>query len=143
MCLPWLVSVVYGPHNRAAKIDFWGSFEKVASRFSGPWLIMGGFNAVVHSSERVGGRTVDPLAERVMNALDDIGMIELIAYGGDFSWYNGRSRGVIFWKIDHGMANLDWWDLFPNATLSFLPETTSDHKPLVLRTSPREVFIPR
>ncbi|KAL5577574.1 hypothetical protein UlMin_019273 [Ulmus minor] len=143
MRLPWLVSVVYGPHSRAAKIEFWGSFERAASRFSGPWLIMGDFNAVLHSSERVGGRTVDPLAERVMNALDDIGMIELNAANGDFSWYNGRSRRAIFSKIDRGMANSDWWDLFPNASLSFLPETASDHKPLLLHTSPREVFIPR
>ncbi|KAL5555562.1 hypothetical protein UlMin_037798 [Ulmus minor] len=141
--LPWLVSVVYGPHSRAAKIEFWGSFERVASRFSGPWLIMGDFNAVLRSSERVGGRTVDPMAERVMNALDDIGMIELNAAGGDFSWYNGRTRWAIFSKIDRGMANSDWWDLFPNASLSFLPETASDHKPLLLHTSPREVFIRR
>ena len=75
--LPWLVSVVYGPHSRASKMNLWGSIGVIASRFFWPWLIVGDFNAILGSSKRVGGRIVDDLAYMVLNALDDIGMIEL------------------------------------------------------------------
>ena len=60
-----------------AKREFWGSIEIIASRFSGPWLIVGDFNAVLRSFERVEGR--------LMEAVDNLGMIELNASGGKFS----------------------------------------------------------
>ncbi|KAL5562354.1 hypothetical protein UlMin_032101 [Ulmus minor] len=141
--LPWLASVVYGPHNRAAKRNFWTSIGDIASRFVGPWLIIGDYNIVLRSSERIGGRNVDDSANMVLNALDDMGMIELQASGGIFSWQNRHDRGVIYSKIDRGMANAEWWAMFPNASLSFLLETTFDHRPLILRTHLREPFIGR
>ncbi|KAL5563108.1 hypothetical protein UlMin_032855 [Ulmus minor] len=104
---------------------------------------MGDFNVVLRSSKRIGGRTVDYMAKKLMNALDDIGMIELQASGGDFSWYNGRERGAIYSKIDRGVANSDWWGMFPDTSLSFLPETTSDHKSFILRTFQRKPYARR
>ena len=48
--LPWLILGVYGPHNKAAKMNFWGLIGVIASRFRGPCLILGDFNDVLHSS---------------------------------------------------------------------------------------------
>ncbi|KAL5539435.1 hypothetical protein UlMin_043986 [Ulmus minor] len=137
----WLVSVIYGPHNRRNKMEFWGSLWDIASHFDGPWLVIGDFNTVLRSFERVGGRDRDPVADYVLEAMDNLGMIELNISGGDFSWRNRREVRPIHSKIDRGLANVDWWSLFPNASLCYLPETMSDHKPLLLYTSPQEPLI--
>ncbi|KAL5550973.1 hypothetical protein UlMin_001149 [Ulmus minor] len=138
---PWLLLVIYDPHINYAKTEFWGSLERIASRFSKPWLLMGDFNVELRSSKRIGGRRTNNMAEVVMNALDDVGMIELQAFGGEFSWYNGRVNGAIYSKIDRGMANTEWWCLFPNASLRYLSETNFDRKPLILRTSICEPYV--
>ncbi|KAL5560653.1 hypothetical protein UlMin_036864 [Ulmus minor] len=138
--MSWLLSVTYGPHNRRSKLEFWGSLRVMASRFDGPWLVIGDFNAVLCSSERVGGRVRDPLANYVLEAMDNLGMIELNISRREFSWRNRREVRHIHSKIDRGLANVDWWSLFPEASLCYLPETVSDHKPLLLHTSPQDPF---
>ena len=42
----------------------------------------------------------------VLNALDDIGMIEWQALGGPFYRNNRRDVGVIYSKIDRGLLTL-------------------------------------
>ena len=84
--MPWLISIIYGPHRHASKIEFWESIGDIASRFTRPWLIIGDFNVVLHSNEGVGERLCDPMANVVFNLLKDMGMIELYAADGVFSW---------------------------------------------------------
>ena len=91
----------------------------ITSRFIGLWLLIGNFNSLIHSSERVGGRVVDNMADIVLNALDDIGVIKLQASGRVFSWNNRREVGRIHSKIDRAFAKSDWWAVFPNAYRSY------------------------
>ncbi|KAL5568624.1 hypothetical protein UlMin_025199 [Ulmus minor] len=141
--MPWLISAIYGSHRRTSKIEFWEFIGDIALRFTRPWLIIGDFNAVLHSNGRMGGRVCDPIVDMMFNLLSDLGIIEIYVAGGVFSWQNNRVNGAIYSKIDRGMANAEWWLFFLDAYLCLLPKTTSNHKPLVLRTSPREPFTRR
>ena len=75
---------------------------------------------------------MDLIAKVVLQAVDYLGMIELNVSRYEFCWSNRRDGGKIYSKIYRGVANADWWALFPDASLNFMPETTSNHKPLLL-----------
>ena len=47
---------------------------------------------VLRSSESFRARIVDPLASLVLNALDNLGMIEIQDAGVKFSWVNVKMR---------------------------------------------------
>ena len=81
----WLVSVVYDLHSKATKREFWGCTSSIASRFTSSWLLMGDFNAILRNYEWLVGRARDNMADVVLNALDDIGMKELLASGAELS----------------------------------------------------------
>ncbi|KAF9595482.1 hypothetical protein IFM89_000400 [Coptis chinensis] len=56
----WYVSFIYGDpmaHKRRVVWDYLRAFKRV---FSGPWLILGDFNAVVCSAEKEGGNPIPP-----------------------------------------------------------------------------------
>jgi hypothetical protein len=43
---PWIMSCIYGPHDRGDRMAFWDSFESFGSLFEAPWLCIGDFNGV-------------------------------------------------------------------------------------------------
>ena len=46
-------------------------------------------------------------------------------------------------RIDRGVANEDWWRIFPNAKLQLLPQTSSNHHPQVLSCFGQNVYAKR
>lgn len=61
--------------------------------------------------------------------------------GEFFTWE--KSRGTERWiqeRLDMGLANKDWRDLFPSAVVNVMEVSTSDHLPLYL-TLNRKVYM--
>ncbi|KAL5551835.1 hypothetical protein UlMin_002011 [Ulmus minor] len=117
--IPWRLSAIYGPPNYSAKRAFWSSLSNEADRFPGAWLLLGDFNGICNRQDRSSNRRLD---------------------GGSRTMY-GRQR--VNSRIDRGVANEDWWRLFPNAMLQFLPQTSSDHHPQVLSCFGQNVYAKR
>ncbi|GMJ10110.1 hypothetical protein like AT1G43760 [Hibiscus trionum] len=66
-------------------------------------------------------------------ALDDIGF-----NGPWFTWEKGQSQASnMRVRLDRGVANNEWWNLFPDFNLYHLPHSFSDQRPLLLHTNPR------
>lgn len=66
--------------------------------------------------------------------LDTCGMIDLGFEGPAYTWCNKRG-GVarIQERLDRAMANSEWRQQFPEATVSHLPRTYLDHCPLLIQ----------
>ena len=63
-------------------------------------------------------------------ALDDCNLLDT-GYNGDiFTWQRGKIRE----RLDQGVSNALWNDLFPNARLVNGEMTKSDHRPLIIET---------
>lgn len=63
-------------------------------------------------------------------------LVQLNPSGACYTWSNGPpGRGSIFKRLDRGLVNQNWMDIFPDAKLSHLPRLSSDHNPL-LNTMP-------
>lgn len=72
-------------------------------------------------------------------------LIDLGFKGRRFIWTNGRHNGAnILERIDRVMANYNWLNLFPEAMVTHLPRTHSDHCPIKLelqyRPLPRKKY---
>lgn len=53
--------------------------------------------------------------------------------GNPYTWTNDRGgNGLNIEELDRGLANGDWWELFPRATGKRLARLVSDHAPLLL-----------
>ncbi|XP_035543586.1 uncharacterized protein LOC118347673 [Juglans regia] len=61
------------------------------------------------------------------------GLIDLSAQGSNFSWCNGQSGLARAWaKLDRVLLDANLLSLFPTASCSYLPMTTSDHCPMLV-----------
>lgn len=65
--------------------------------------------------------------------IEDCGLVDHGFYGPKYTWSNGRGLCSIVWKrLDRGLANDQWLEMFPAATVSHLASTGLDHNPLLL-----------
>ncbi|KAL5581946.1 hypothetical protein UlMin_014388 [Ulmus minor] len=141
---PWLLSTIYGPIRSREKRLFWNSIHSEMDRFNGSWLIMGDFNGVLYREDRHGGREETSSSVHMINAVDNLGLVELPSQGLKYSWTNGRIAGhEIRAKLDRAVANSDWWQLFPNAEMKILPRNSSDHSPILLNSEGCSSFVRR
>ncbi|MBA0737291.1 hypothetical protein Gogos_010761 [Gossypium gossypioides] len=68
--------------------------------------------------------------------LSDCSLINLGYYGQWFTWKNGRTQtNNIRERLDRGIANTDWWNLFQNYKMYHLTHSFSDHCPPFLNSN--------
>ena len=104
--------------------------------------MLGDFNGVLSSLDRHGGREDTASSVYMINALDNLGLLELPSQGLKYTWSNGRDDdSVIRAKLDWGVANADWGDLFPNADVKILPNVASNHSPIILNSDGGSSFL--
>jgi hypothetical protein len=94
-----------------------------------PWLVLGDFNEILFNYEKEGGR---PRSQRAMQDFDDSLKdceLEDMRYVGDlFTWIRGKFRE----RLDRGVVNDQWNNLFSFASLINSELTRSDHRPLLV-----------
>ncbi|KAL5543031.1 hypothetical protein UlMin_010741 [Ulmus minor] len=141
---PWLLFAVYEPVRSAEKRVFWENLHMSVDRFSGGWLVLGDFNGVLYQSNRHGGRESASSSVHMIKALDYSGLVEIPSTRLKYTWSNGRIDDlVIRAKLDRGVANSEWWDLFPNADIKIHPSLSSNHSPILLNSNGNANFIQR
>jgi hypothetical protein len=100
--------------------------------------MLGDFNDILSCDEKWGGNR--PSNSRMLefrNCLNACSMIDLGFSGPRFTWSNCHDVSyLIMERLDRALANLDWRILFPEATVSHLTRTHSDHCPLLLTLCP-------
>jgi hypothetical protein len=142
---PWLLSCIYGPPVHKNKTMLWDSLLDVGKDFHGPWLCIGDFNMILSQSDKQGGK---PFASSSSDAfhgwLDSCGMIYLGFSGNPYTWSNKRQgHHLIKERLDRGIANSLWVQLFPHYSVQHLPAYSSDHNPIILNMVPTDLTLPR
>lgn len=132
------MTCVYGPPSLIQSRQFWDTLDSLGNAHTRAWMLIGDFNSLVSSADKLGGKTVASSSNGGLRRLmDDFALIDLGFVGHAFTWNNKR-RGLanIQEKLDRGMANEEWKFKFPKATITHLVALISDHKPLLLQTNP-------
>ncbi|KAL8125037.1 hypothetical protein AgCh_012638 [Apium graveolens] len=140
----WRYTGFYGCPERGRRQESWDLIRDLESRSALPWCILGDFNDMLFEFEKVGGRPQPRyLLEGFHATISDCGLQDLGFTGCQYTWE--RFRGTPAWiqeRLDRGLANQQWRQLFPNAVIQVLEVSTSDHLPLLLQLN-RQIYVPK
>ncbi|XP_060972201.1 uncharacterized protein LOC133038159 [Cannabis sativa] len=125
---------VYGEPNRSKRKLTWKLISDLAKLSNLPWCLIGDMNNVTCQSDKRGGRPYPTwLIEGFQSVLTSCGLIDMEMEGYKFTWERGK--GTDNWievKLDRAFVTSSWFDKFPNARLTNLEVSTSDHCPILL-----------
>ena len=113
------------------------NLSQVAQLHNLPQLLLGDFNEVLSSEDKLGGRHINlNRALSFKECLDSCNLLGLGFFGPKFTWLNLRQvLDLILERIDRCFANPAWRLLFPEASVTHLPRVFSDHCLVLLELS--------
>ncbi|XP_059431505.1 uncharacterized protein LOC132165008 [Corylus avellana] len=132
--VPWKFTGFYGHPEVAKRSESWALLQHLSTLNPAPWVCIGDFNEIVTSSEKWGG---GERAQRQMfgfrQVLENCGLSDLGFRGPKYTWSNCRDNHEFTKeRLDRGVANLIWRDLFPEVEVMVENTVCSDHTPLML-----------
>ncbi|KAF9602068.1 hypothetical protein IFM89_024835 [Coptis chinensis] len=141
----WVVSFFYGSPYAPLKKASWNNIQNTRRTGGDPWLIIGDLNIIFDQNEKQGGELFElQQSEFAADFIQQEGLIDLGYSGNSFTWTNGREgRANVKQRLDRGLANTDWFILFPEFKLFHLPRIESDHSPIMLHLNPNTNKAPK
>ena len=132
--LSWLFSAIYASPRMAKRQILWSNIEEVGQLHSMPWLMIGDFNEVLCGEGKFGGNQIN--INRAMEfkaCLDSCSVVDLGFAGPKYTWMNKRQlTNLLLERIDQCFTNPLWRVLYPEAAVTHLPRTYSDHHPVLI-----------
>ncbi|CAL5097923.1 unnamed protein product [Urochloa decumbens] len=131
---PWRATFIYGEPRVEDRHRTWEILQRLKTRSNDPWVVVGDFNEVLwqyeHFSETKRG---ERQMEAFRDTLDMCGLRDIGFAGIPWTYDNKKSgqRNVKV-RLDRGVANQDWLDRFPDASVFHLTSPCSDHCPLLV-----------
>ena len=137
--LSWFFTAIYASPRFRERKFLWNNLSTVANSHNMPWLMVGDFNELLFANDKFGGRPIIPSrATAFKNCLDFCNMADLGFQGLRFTWTNKNDvSSLIQERLDRFFANLDWCLLYPEAQVSHLARSLSDHCPVLLELHPQ------
>jgi hypothetical protein len=138
---PWQATFVYGEPRVEDRHLLWEIMQRLKTRSSEPWVVIGDFNETMWQHEhffetRGGERQMSDFQE----TLDACGLKVLGFAGLPWTYDNKKSgnRNVKI-RLDRGVATQDWMDRFFDASITHFNLPRSDHCPLLLSVLQEQV----
>ncbi|XP_058756860.1 uncharacterized protein LOC131630081 [Vicia villosa] len=112
----------------------WRDLEDISKNQVGPWGIIGDFNNVLSTRDRIGGRDVmEAEFADLRQMMDDCGLAEMDSEGEFYTWFNKHSDDPIYSRIDRIIGNIEWMQKHSSSKLTVLAPNVSDHGCLYLK----------
>jgi len=130
----WHLTGFYGMPESGRRKESWNFLRNLARVSSLPWCIIRDYNDILSDAEKKGrSERALWLIRGFRQAVIDAGLFDLQMNGYEFTWFKslGTVRAVEE-KLDRALVNSSWYNLFPDAALECLTNTSSDHYPLLL-----------
>nr|GEW34336.1 RNA-directed DNA polymerase, eukaryota [Tanacetum cinerariifolium] len=127
-----LIITVYALQSATEKRSLWQYIAHLINHWKGDCIVMGDFNEVRSTEERLGSNF------NVIGANDFIansGLIDLHLEGYSFTWSHPSAQKMS--KLDRFLLSDDLLSTFPQISSICLDRHLSDHRPILLR----EIFI--
>ncbi|XP_035542866.1 uncharacterized protein LOC118345331, partial [Juglans regia] len=134
------ISFVYAKCLQMDRRELWNSLSSGIVD-SQPWIVVGDFNVIRNDQERRGGRPRPFSAMEAFNKfIDTAGLSELRFEGNQFSWCNNQQGSARRWaRLDRTLTSVECITMFPEAYMQYLPRTTSDHAPILIKLEAESV----
>ncbi|KAJ9536674.1 hypothetical protein OSB04_un000147 [Centaurea solstitialis] len=131
----FFVSFIYGANRGQERKLLWSGLRKFKAIMGAkPWVIAGDFNCLLFPHDALGGisrRNSDMLD--FASCLEDIDVFDVRFVGIHHTWcQKPKEEAGLKRKLDRILANLEFTNLFVDATVKFLPRGLSDHSPGII-----------
>ncbi|XP_060969549.1 uncharacterized protein LOC133036814 [Cannabis sativa] len=125
----------YGAPTASLRPHTWQLLKRIGrDNPSLPWLIMGDFNAFLYLHDKQSGNPDRGPSADFRNFMESFNIFPLEPVGPSLTWNNNvAAPRNIQERLDWGITNSAWTDIFPEAALSHLGFFGSDHRALDLR----------
>lgn len=124
---------VYGPQSPSEKRKLWEELLKIKNSRTACWIFFGDFNVVRAAEERINSTFCHSSANHFNNFIEAAGLKELKMGGFRFTYF--QRAGAKLSKLDRFLICPEFYNLFPQATVTVLPREKSDHSPILLSHS--------
>ncbi|XP_062088346.1 uncharacterized protein LOC133794920 [Humulus lupulus] len=133
-CKAWFsITIVYGFNEDNKRKQLWEDLKEVSAQVQGPWLLVGDFNDILFSKERVGRRSTKAPTQEFRDCVDYCQLEDLKFSGAFFTWNNKQQPEFrVCSKIDRALVNSAWAESFPFSEAVFLSEGIFDHSPILV-----------
>lgn len=131
----WLFTSIYDSTDKNLRNKMWSNLIDMHTVHKGPWLVGGDFNDVLGVNKKICGNCINSNRARLLwDCINSCNLIDIGFKGCKYTWYNHRRKnnGLIMERLDKVFANEEWITLFPNAIVTHLPKTHSNHNPIKL-----------
>ncbi|KAA3472533.1 reverse transcriptase [Gossypium australe] len=138
----WRYTGFYGSHCTCDQHASWRLLKELGQEQRFSWLVSCDFNEILYSSEKSGGQQRE---ERKMAAFREaLDECQLVDMGFQGTWFTWERRNLpetnIKERLDRGVINEKWMNLFPGGNVRHLTHSISDHCPLLIHTGNEENF---
>ncbi|XP_057250625.1 uncharacterized protein LOC130591356 [Beta vulgaris subsp. vulgaris] len=128
---------VYGFNEVSSRMELWDGLRAIYSSADRPWVLLGDFNALSNTEDRVGSMVRENEIRPMLECLTYCQLLDVKATGRHFTWNNKQEGHMrVLSRIDRVLASQEWIDEFQQAEVTFLPEGDYDHTPMVLKVYP-------
>jgi endonuclease/exonuclease/phosphatase family metal-dependent hydrolase len=134
----WRLTCYYGYPERSRRRMSWDLLRELRDMSTLPWCVIGDFNDLL-SQEDKKGLLPHPnwLCSGFRSAVNDCDLTDIHLEGYPFTWFKCRGQDrEIEERLDRALVTTAWLTKFPNAKLTNLLSSHSDHSPILLQCNP-------
>jgi hypothetical protein len=134
----WRFAGFYGESRRELRYRSWDLLKLLGTKSDLPWICAGDFNEVLRAEEQIGGQG---RSELQMDGFRDVvqicGLTDLGYIGLPYTWDNRQQEATnVKVRLDRGLANAEFIDLFHSVKVWHIQTTESDHCCLIVECLP-------
>jgi hypothetical protein len=130
----WWLTAVYGPTVDELKPLFLDELRALRAVLAGAWAVAGDFNLIVDARDKSNTRLNRRSMSMFRRCLNDLELRESNLLGRRYTWSNERDTPTMV-KLDRWFGSVEWDEMHPDASLSALSSSLSDHCPILMSTA--------
>jgi hypothetical protein len=126
--ISWNLTSVYGLADDSRKLSFLNKMVDIHANISGPWMVIGDFNLILHDQDKNKSRVNRSWMRHFKHAVDSSFLKEIKLIGRQYTWSNEQDDPTLV-RLDRAFCNEEWDDIFQAAKLLPQASSMSDHCP--------------
>ncbi|WVZ91080.1 hypothetical protein U9M48_037298 [Paspalum notatum var. saurae] len=137
---------IYGDPHHIRTDAIWNDVLSFVVKYQDmPALCLGDMNNLMHANEKLGPNPVNlSRVSHFCHWVKQCGLFDLGYNGPAYTWSNRRfASNPTFERLDRGLVNSEWCNVFPNTAVFHLPVMHSDHAPILIKTDTSARYAPK
>ncbi|KAA3472943.1 reverse transcriptase [Gossypium australe] len=134
----WRFTRFYGNPSQSNKHESWNLLRRLKNTCLLSWCVCEDFKEIMYAHEKIGRATKDKRQmEKFCKALEECDLADMGFSGQKCTWERGNFTDTnIRERLDRGVTNLEWLNLFTYYLVQHLSQSFSDHCPIFIQTVP-------